>query len=259
MGLFTCPETFPYVERYCSAMNSKLLLPLLVAGVLAGCDIQIHGLGDSQVVGKGPEKTDSRTTSGFRKIRISRAIHAKISIGQKDSVEIRAKKSLLPLVTTKVSGDELVITTTKDIDSSTPVEAVIQVKDLQSLDLEGAVMADLSGLKVDALELNLSGASTLNMKGDARNLKAILEGASQLTWKGSGNSADITAEGASQAELGDASLDSLVANAEGASTIQSGRLKTLDATASGASNIRYSGDPQVKRAEASGAANIVRR
>ena len=99
-------------------MNAgRLLLIALVAVPLAGCAVSFDDFDGATVVGTGAEKKDARTANGFNKIQIHRAIEATIVVDGTSSIVIEAKESLLPLVTTKVKGDSLVVETTKQIDS----------------------------------------------------------------------------------------------------------------------------------------------
>jgi hypothetical protein len=228
------------------------LLLALVAVPLVGCS----EFGGPSVVGTGPDKKDPRTVGDFKKIQISNAIQATITVDGKNSVEIDAKESLLPLVTTKVEGDELVIETTKPIDSSTPVKAIIHVASLEALKVSGASGAEVSGVEADKFTLHASGASHVTLDGAIKSLSAEASGASELELTGKADVASVEASGASTLKLAKLTIGALAAEASGASTVAAGKLESLDANASGASNIQYESAAKVIRSESSGASSI---
>ena len=85
--------------------------------------------------------------------------------------------------------------------------------------------------------MHLSGASTLELRGSASNLK-------------------VSASGASHARLDQFNSKSAVVDASSASHISLNVADKLEAEASGASHVRYLGQPQVLKLHSSGASSI---
>lgn len=104
------------------------------------------------------------------------------------------------------------------------------------INAEGASTVVLP-IAADALEVSAQGASTISLQGSAATLQAEAQGASTLALYG------LTAADA-------------VVGAEGASTVEVTVTDTLDAEASGASTIRYDGDPAEVIGDSSGASAI---
>ena len=107
-----------------------------------------------------------------------------------------------------------------------------------SLDISGASQSEVS-LRTASLEMAVTGASTANLRGESERLRADVSGASTL------NAFDWTAQ-------------DVEVEASGASTARVNAEKSLRAGASGASGIRYRGNPTRTENESSGAGSVKR-
>ncbi|MBC7921257.1 MAG: PspC domain-containing protein [Ferruginibacter sp.] len=107
-----------------------------------------------------------------------------------------------------------------------------------SLDISGASQSEIS-LRASSLEMEVTGASTVNLRGGSERLRANVSGASTL------NAFEWTAQ-------------AVEVEASGASTARVNAEKSLRANASGASGIRYRGNPASTDNESSGASSVKR-
>ncbi len=80
-----------------------------------------------------------------------------------------------------------------------------------------------------------------------------------MTLSGSGQKLRVTASGASTADLRDFAVNDANVDANGASLIEVNTTGTLDAKASGASTVRYTGNPTLGRIDESGASSVSSR
>lgn len=182
--------------------------------------------------------------------------------------------------------------------SNKHLKAYVTFTDLQMLDASGACNVELTDpITVSDFKLVLSGAS--NMKGDIKggDINFDLNGASNAkinstgtsfiasqsgasNFKGEINSAKISFDinGASVADI-DGSTTNLVVNTSGASNFKGGDLeavnckieatgassaninvsKDIDATATGASSIHYSGGASLSRVDVSGGSTVKKK
>ena len=178
------------------------------------------------------------------------------------------------------------------------LKAYVTFTELQMLDASGACSVELTDpINVGDLKLVLSGASS--MKGDIKgsDLKFDLTGAStakinlngsSLVFSESGAStfrgdvkaekADFDINGASTADV-DGTTNDLIISASGASNFKGGDLqatsckieatgassanitvsKTIEATASGASSIHYSGDATLSSVDVTGSSTVKKK
>ena len=130
------------------------------------------------------------------------------------------------------------------------------VADKVTIDVVGAAKAAVKA-ECTSIEVELTGASTLSLSGKATKGEFDVVGASSL-YAESFHCSQLEAEctGASSAEI---SADMAEVDAAGASTANVACTTRLDASAAGASTIRYSGDCQVNIKEASGASAIKKK
>lgn len=229
---------------------------LIPALALAGCN-GVIGAMTHTVVGTGPQKTETRNVDAFTKVQISNAIEADIKIGEKPSVVVDAKESLLPLVTTSVQDGKLLVSAKESIDSTTPIKVHIVTSNLTFVGGSGASTVDVSQpLKVANFEAEATGASTLTFGGDLGKFKLNAEGASTVKVSGNASELSLTASGASRIDGDGFDPEDTTVEASGASTVDLGKMKKLNAQASGASTVNYKGNPEVTRSEATGASSV---
>lgn len=208
----------------------------LLIGLLSAVNCSIGNVGG--IKGSGNIKTEKRNVSGFKNIEAGGAVSLEI-VAQKDfSVEIEADDNLLPLIVTEVSGDTLKISSKDKISSKTKTVIRISMPEITSLDVSGATDANVSNVKSDSLKLEASGASKIAINGEAGTLESEASGASGINAEGLNvTNADVKASGASNSTVSVA--DDLQADASGASTIYySGEPKNVTPKTSGASSVK---------------------
>lgn len=116
-------------------------------------------------------------------------------------------------------------------------------------------------VRVDAYEVvELSGSGAVAMEADigwAPELWVVLSGASELVVRGATDRANVTVSGASRYDALQLEVDRCFVNVSGASQALVWAHDRLEADASGASRVRFRGDPVVV-ARTSGAATVTR-
>jgi hypothetical protein len=189
------------------------------------------------VKGSGVVKTETRELPKFSAVDFGGAIEMEI-VAQKDqTVVIEADDNILPLITTEVKGDTLYISNQQRINWHSKVKVRISVQDLNALNVSGASKANAINIKSDNFKLDVSGASKINLAGETNNLS-------------------IEASGASRIDANDLKAVKATAEASGASKIYVNATESVEADASGASGISYSGNPKNVKKNASGASSV---
>jgi hypothetical protein len=212
----------------------KLLFMVIVISLLSACE-NITGL-----QGSGTAKTETRNVSGFKEIKAGGAINLDISFKPEYSVSVEADDNLLEHITTEVSGDTLVIGMKDHINSKNKINVKITMPELTELDISGASTGDIAGFKGEKLVVGLSGASKIKLDGDVREFNARVSGASSIDASNlKAENADVDASGASN----------ITVNASG----------DLVAKASGASSVKYIGEPKSLKQNASGASSVKKK
>jgi hypothetical protein len=213
----------------------KLLFFVLLAGLLTACN-NITG-----IRGSGTPKTETRNVSGFKEIKANGAINLEVSFKPEYSLTIEADDNLLEYINTDVNGGTLVIESRgQKINPKSKINVTITMPELVNLEINGASTGSVAGVKADKLHLSISGASKLKIDGEVRELKATAAGASSIDAEGlKTENANVDASGASN----------ITVNASG----------DLSANASGASSVKYIGEPKSLKQNSSGASSVKKK
>ncbi|MDQ3798178.1 MAG: DUF2807 domain-containing protein [Acidobacteriota bacterium] len=191
----------------------------------------------SKVKGSGNIQIQKREVSDFSSVETGGAINVDI-VAQRDfSVEVEADDNLLERIRTEVRGDTLKIYTEGSISTRNPIRVRIAMPQIESLDISGASNGTLTNVKNESLTIDASGASKIRIDGETGDLNVDLSGASRL------DAENLRAE-------------NVTVEASGASSAIVAALNDLRAEASGASNIRYTGEPRNVKKNTSGASSV---
>lgn len=233
------------------------------------------------------ENAQVRKVSSFTAISVSSAIDLYLTQSNKNDVAVSASNDeIRDHIITEVVGGTLII---RLGDRGTwmswkkwgnyKTKAYVSIKDIDALTASGASNVHLvNTIESPKMRIKLSGASDFKGNLKAGVLMYQLTGASDYKGEVIANSIDIDGSGASKIELtgnvddlavevsgaSDAKLYNLTAKgailrASGASNIGVTVTEILRANSSGASDINYKGNPNVKESNTSGASSIRRR
>jgi hypothetical protein len=214
----------------------KIGIAILVVGLVSAA--VVAGIIATSTKGSGNLKTEKRALTNFAGVEAGGAIEVSISASADYSVEVTADDNLIHDVETKVKDGVLKI---KMDDDDHYMNATVRVKigmpKIESLEIHGASDANVSDVKTDKLNIDVSGASKVTIAGTATNAKSEVSGASHL----------------SAASL---NVEDLNVECSGASRATVHANNSLDIEASGASNVTYTGTPKSLTKHTSGASDI---
>jgi hypothetical protein len=239
-----------------------LLLAAFATVFLSGCSLPemvISGVGRS-VTGSGNLITLEPANQDFSRVEFSHAFQAEVTQGESYSVVITIDDNLEQYLEVRQDGDTLKVGMEPGLMLSlrnTTMQARITMPELTGVNGSGATRITIGGFESgEDLAIDVSGASTLRGQIDAGDLSADVSGASRLELTGQGQDGRINVSGASQANLSDFRMQNVDVEASGASRAEVYASGRLDAEASGASTVLYSGDPTLGRTNTSGASTI---
>ena len=233
----------------------RFLVLVIAVLLLAGCSIP---LGVS-ITGSGPLVTQEFDVARFSKVAAGSAFEVAIVRDESHSVIVTVNENLVDRLDVSVSGDTLRIYLKPGVSlrGASTLKAKVTMPELVGLDLSGATRTNLKGFSSNGpLEVEVSGASTLRgdvVSGDAR---FDASGASTVSLEGSARDLRIKASGASTVDFGSFSSQDTVVEASGASRVIVNTSGQLDVEASGASSVRYVGEPDRLRVNTSGASSV---
>lgn len=257
-----------------SVISIILVVALITAVLFSGC---FKGV----VTGSGKLATGEMNFSDFTRVEVGYAYEVEVTQSSSYSVSITADDNLFDFIQVSKTGETLKIRLQSGYNyQSVTTRAKITMPELRGLGLSGAAQAtvvgfsssedskfdlsgasslDMSDMSTDDIKISLSGASwvtgDITASGDAQ---FNLSGASRVELDGSANDMLIKASGASHLELADFPVhnaDVSLSGASGGTINLDGR---LDADLSGASYLRYIGEPTMCDIETSGGSVMVK-
>jgi len=198
-----------------------------------------------------------RTVSNFTAIDVSSSIDLYLSMGE-NAVAVSAKESsFTDKITTEVKNGTLYIGVSGNGWGAKSLKAYVSIKTINKLVASGASDVFVDGsLSGTDLSIYISGASDFKGAVNATNLRLEASGSSDFHMSGTGTNAKIKLSGSSDLKGYELVIDNCDIEATGSSDVKITVNKELRATASGASDIYYKGDPTVKDVKSSGASDI---
>ena len=192
------------------------------------------------VKGSGNITTESRDVTDFNAVDVGGVFQVEVTAQKDFAVEVEADDNLLPYITTEVDGNVLKIQTDRRITATGPIHVRISAPDIENLDVSGAANVTLNGVDNDSLSVDSSGASKVQLNGETQKLTVEVSGATKVD--------------AEALKAGDADIDS-----SGASHVNVNASGEINADASGASKVVYTGSPVSVQKKTSGGASVTRK
>lgn len=222
------------LHRSKTATASAVLLSTFAMS-LVGCDWSGYG---PTLVGSGVAITEDRVLDSFTKIDVSGALKVDAKIGEPSSVTVTGDDNVVALISSKVTDGTLHLHLEHNgrVQEKTPLLITVVGEIIGKVDVSGACHVTINGVTGSDLDIGISGASELKLDGQCDQLQAEVSGASTLK--------------ASRLESTRAIVD-----VSGASTATVNASESIIGSASGASSIRYSGNPDKANVNTSGASS----
>ncbi len=218
--------------------------------ILVGLAMTIVGCSDGLIdVEPGPLVTISRVARGYDRISIERACNVEVRRGASDTVQITAPEGYLPYINVEVVNGRLILGLDDDVDTDAwgSNQFVITVPTLAAIDISGASSVTMRDtLSTQQLLLGCSGASRADLRYVANEFNGTVSGASTVTMVGMATVwSAMAVSGASTVRAFDASVGTAGLAISGASTLEVTASGALTGAVSGASVVRYKGQPVI--------------
>jgi hypothetical protein len=231
-----------------------LAILVLIAGVILG------GLSScvfNCVHGSGHVVSEDRKVGDFRKLSISGGYKVILKQDSSMSLKITADDNLLKYIKTEVTGDRLRIYSRRNLCNNGQLTVNIGIRNLDELKASGAVEVESDGkIHTQDLHFKLSGATKITMDLNAANVTTSGSGATELNLKGQATSHDIDLSGVGHVYAFDFVVGSCEIQTSGAGHSDVNVLNSLHVHSSGASEVRYRGNPSSVTNDKSGASSV---
>ena len=209
------------------------------------------------VHGSGNMKTENRKVTDFSKISISGAYKVVLKQDSSLSLTVTADDNLLKYIKTTVSGDKLSIHNKRNFCNTGQLTVTVGVRNLEEVSTSGVVEVESDGtIKTKDMHFGLSGASKVTMDLNAANVVTSGSGSSEINLKGQATSHDIDLSGDSHVHAFDFVVGSCEIESSGVGHSEVDVLNSLSVHSSGASEVKYRGNPSNVTNDKSGASSI---
>lgn len=205
-------------------MKKLLLLVVLLPVLFGGCH---HGM-LAEVKGSGKRQTETRQVASFTSIETEGALNVDVVCGKALRVEVEADDNVLPLLSTEVSGNKLIVKPTRNYSSSEAPKISITVPNVEAVETNGAGTIQVSGVNNDKIQFYANGAPQIIASGTTKMVGVDVNGAAKI-------------------DTHNLRADRAVVDSKGVSKVDLGVSNRLDVTVSGPSSVTYRGDPVVNK------------
>jgi hypothetical protein len=206
-----------------------------------------------------------RTISGsFTSVRVSSGIQLYLSKADVEAVAISATaQSYREGIKTEIENGELHIFydgARSWTGRSQKLSVYVAYKNLEQITASSAANVIIAGImELPMLNIKLSGASDFKGQINIADLNVKCSGASDMKLSGTAKNMNIECSGASDVNAYDLAVENCNVKASGASDVNITATKEITTNASGASNIYYKGDAELKEKNSSGASTISKK
>ena len=175
------------------------------------------------------------------------------------AVKVTADDNLLKYIKTETEGSKLHIYSKRNLCNNGQLVINVGVKNLDEIKASGAVEVESDGeVTTQDLHFKLSGATKITMDLNAGNVTTSGSGVTELNLKGQATSHNIDLSGDSKVYALDFVVSSCEIESSGVGHCEVNVLNSLNIHSSGASEVKYRGNPSNVSNEKSGASSIER-
>ena len=243
-------------------MKTSVKIGIAIAYILAVLTSSCVGFNEKSVKLSGVTKVSTKEVSAFDKVDVSGAIDVIVNIGNKSEVVIEADSAIMPYVVTEVKDRGLRIYN-KDIIGfynfkNNKILVTITTPSILELESSGACDVTINDLKTDMFKVSLSGACDLIGSFECNVLDFESSGSSDSKLRGKVKNCNIELSGACDIKALDLEVDSLKIEGSGSSNVEITVQNSLDVELSGASELRYKGEPKYIKTDMSGVSNLTK-
>jgi len=246
-------------------MLKRLFFITLLAAVMLltiGCGINIDMDGFGVTRGSGELVTEERPVSGFSGVRLNGIGELIITQGSQESLTIEAEDNILPELVSEVHDGILVLGFEDDMnwtDSVIPSKTItftLQVKDLSSLEINGANTTNINTLQTGNLDIQVNGLGEITIDSlTVDELSIEISGGGRCDISGTADRQIIEVNGAGSLDAGDMETSYTSIKIAGAGDATVWARDSLEIDISGTGNVDYYGDPSINQ-NISGAGSI---
>jgi hypothetical protein len=209
------------------------------------------------VHGSGNQITENRSVGEFTKIDVSGQFKVVLKQDSTSTLKITGDDNLMKYIKTSVSDGKLKIYSKKSLCSSGEIVINVGIRDIKDIDASGAVQIASDGkITAQDLHFDVSGATKITMDLNVANLTTEGSGATRISLTGQASTHNVDLTGAGKINALDFVVGNYNIETSGATKCEINVLNSLSVHTSGASTIRYRGNPKTVNNDKSGASSL---
>ncbi len=228
----------------------KTTLFLLVALFINSCQFNC-------TKGSGNITSEERDFAGARTIELAGSAHVYVSLDSATSLKIEADDNVMPLITTQMQGEKLVIGSKKCYSTKSPVKVYIHVQDLDGVSLTGSGAIEGSSVFTsDVFDISLSGSGTVDFSLKAKSVLADLSGSGRIHLQGETENISVGVAGSGNIDAAKLKSLSVEVSITGSGSASVYATESLDVNITGSGSVLYSGEPAEVKKNITGSGTI---
>lgn len=209
------------------------------------------------ISGSGNQVSLNRQSEPFTWVEVSGSIDLVLKQDSVNSIRILADDNIQDEIITEVNGNKLIIDMNTGFCDAGNVTVYLSSANFEGIEGSGSVGIQSDGkLNVQDFELDLQGASKVNLDLNAASLRTSSSGSSEIVLKGQAGIHDIDLTGAGSLDAYEFVVGRYKINSSGASHSKINVINELEVNSSGASEVEYKGKPQRILKDNSGASSL---
>lgn len=219
--------------------------------ILVGCDFIDYENGNGDI------SSEKRLVDNFTEIQLTGNYEIGLKKGPKGQVVIVTDSNLLQFIDTEVHNEVLIVESTRKIRSNEGIKIYVTYKELESLKSIGAsTIKSESPIISDRFELEIPGASLVDLEVDVRDLEIMLAGAGSVKLKGRADNQTVSLRGVGNFEAFELESQSCEVTVSGMGGAEVNVKENLNARVNGVGSIKYRGNPNTVDDKVSGIGTI---
>lgn len=202
------------------------------------------------------------TVKNFNSIGVSSGIDLYLTQGDSESLVIKGNNDVIKDVVVEQNGTSIKIKYKDGINwgrlfKNESIKVYVTFKTLSALAASGGSdVYSQNNLKLENLSIAASGGSDLKLTLTCKDLKMSISGGSDVELKGSGESLVLNASGGCDVNAYGYQVSNARIAASGGCDANVYVTKALEVSASGGSDVRYKGNPSVKKTNNSKSSDV---
>ncbi len=228
------------------------MLLLAMISIILGCRDCVTGAGEVQ--------NEDRLLQTFTAIELNCGADIIIrhkSADEKNNVIVQAQPNLLPLITTKISGNALEIDIEGCTKTTKPIVIFVNIDKLDKIinDGSGNIRCD-EELVSEAFEIVNNGSGNVTVQLRTNDLEVHLNGSGVIQVSGNANKVDIDHNGSGSIEALSLEANEGEVNLNGSGTVTVFATKEMNLELNGSGSIYYGGKPEKLNTKKNGSGEI---